>query len=357
MNLEELTLFARERVFPTREERGGGFDRSLWREMADLGLVGAVMETEYGGRGRKAGDFARDVAVLAGEGLDLGLVLSLVDHVMLCAWPLQAFGSRALKQRYLPPLCRGDLVGAAAISEPGSGGDPSRMAATATQAGGGYRISGVKEPITNAPAADLFLVIASTDAAAGREGLSAFLVERGGGVRVEDMGLGYLATSPHGRVLFDDVAVPAGNLLGERGWGHTRVSRSVFMWERATLLPALVAIMQSWHHRIARGLEAAGMTPQARALLALRKVETTAFRVLGERLLELTFGRADKGRERMELLLFLGKALPAWVHSMRAVTREAAPPPDEVSAAMDADLRLLEAGSSLLDLQLQRLPF
>ncbi|MDD3718863.1 MAG: acyl-CoA dehydrogenase family protein [Actinomycetota bacterium] len=358
MNAEELTAFARDRVFPTREERsGGGFDRSLWREMAELGLTGQAVDGEYGGGGTGTGDFTRGVSLLAGEGLDLGLVLSLVDHVMLCAYPLQAFGSRALKKRYLPPLCSGELIGAAAISEPGSGGDPSRMAATATEEQGGYRINGVKGPITNAPAADLFLVIASTDAAAGKEGLSAFLVERTRGVEVEEIELGYLATSPHGKVVFDGVLVPAGNLVGEKGWGHERVSRSVFMWERAVLIPALVCFMERWHQLIVSSLEPADIAPDLRVLMAKRKVETTAYRILGERLLELTFGRAENGRERMELLLFFGKALSDWVYSMRGIIADAGLPMRGRTGAMDGDLRLLEVGSSMLDWQFQKLPF
>lgn len=356
MNPEELTAFARDRVLPTRDKRSGGvFDRSLWSDMAELGLVGAVIDEEYGGRGGPMKDFVESVALLAGEGLDLGLVLSLVDHVMLCAYPLQVFGSRALGERYLPPLCAGELIGAAAISEPGSGGNPSRMAATAAEERDGYRISGVKEPITNAPAADLFIVIASTDAAAGKEGLSAFLVERARGVEVEEIEMGYLATSPHGRVVFDRVPVPAGNLVGEKGWGHERVSRSVFMWERAALIPAIVSFMERWHHLIVSSLEPALMSPDLRALMAQRKVEATAYRILGERLQELTFGEADNGRERMELLLFFGKALPEWVYSMRSVIAKACLCLDGVTASMDSDLRLLEVGSSMLDWQFQRL--
>ena len=355
MNPQELAAFARDRVLPSREERSGAFDRSLWREMADLGLIGAVIAAEHGGRGGEVSAFARDMALLAEEGLDLGLVLSLVDHVMLCAWPLQVFGSPDLKRRYLPRLCSGELVGAAAISEPGSGGDPSRMQASAAEERGGYRVSGVKEPITNAPAADLFLLLASTDAAAGKEGLSAFLVERAWGVEVEDIELGFLSTSPHGRVVLDGVEVPAGNLLGERGWGHVRVSRSMFVWERAALMPALAALMLRWHGLIVSRLEPARISPRARGLLARRRVEATACRVVGERLLELAFAGEDGGGERMELLAFLGGALPGWLRSMREVLREAGLCLDGDAAAVGADLRLLEVGVPALERQMQRL--
>lgn len=359
MNTKELRTFARNEVFSTMEKRRGeaGFDRTLWREMADLGLVGMIIDEEYGGRGGEIGDFVESVALLAGEGLDLGLALSLVDHVMLCAYPLQVFASRTLKESYLPSLCRGERIGAAAISEPGSGGNPSRMSATATEEPGGYRLKGVKGPITNAPVADLFIVIASTDAEAGKDGLSAFLVERTQGIEVEDIELGYLSTSPHGKVVLDGVRVPADQLVGQKGWGHERVSRSMFLWERAALIPVLVSFIERWHHLIVSSLEPADIAPDLRVLMAQRKVEVSAYRVLGERLLELTFGETENGRERMELLLFFGKALSDWVYSMRGIIAEAGLPLDEVTRAMDGDLRLLEVGSSMLDWQFQKLLF
>ena len=357
MNTKELRTFARNNVFSTLGERSSknGFDRSLWRDMADLGLVGLFIDKEYGGGGGEIADFVESVALLAGEGLDLGLCLSLVDHVILCAYPLQVFGSGVLRERFLPSLCRGERIGAAAISEPGSGGDPSRMTATAVKERGGYRIKGTKGPITNAPVADVFLVIASTDLEAGKGGLSAFLVERAQGIEVEDIELGYLVTSPHGKVILDGVRVPEDQMIGQEGWGHERISRSLFMWERAVLIPVIVSFIERWHHLVVSSLEPADISPDLRVLLAQRKVEVTAYRILGERLLELTFGETENGRERMELLLFFGKALSDWVYSMRRIIAEAGLPMDETTRAMDGDLRLLEVGSSMLDWQFQKI--
>jgi alkylation response protein AidB-like acyl-CoA dehydrogenase len=359
MDAEGLRAFAHDRVFSTLESRSeeGGFDRSLWREMAEFGLVGALVDEEYGG---DAGDIERFVggaSLLAAEGYDLGLTLSLIDHVMLCAYPLQAFGSPALRARYLPSLCNGERIGAAAISEPESGGNPSRMITTAVLEKDGYAISGVKGPVTNAPTADVFLVIASTDRDAGKAGLSAFLVEREAGIEVEEIKLGFLPTSPHGKVILRKVRVPSDHLIGEEGWGHERISRSVFMWERAVIIPVIVAFMERLHHLVVSSLEPAEISPDLRVLLAQRKVEVTAYHILGERLLGLTFGSTDNGRERMELLLFFGKALPSWVESMRGAVGEARLDGDETITGMLIDLRLLEVGSSILDWQFQKLLF
>ena len=85
MNAKELRSFSRSRVFTTLKQRAadGAFDRGLWRDLAGLGLIGMIVDREYGGGGSDIADFAESVAILAGEGFDLGLTLSLLDHVML----------------------------------------------------------------------------------------------------------------------------------------------------------------------------------------------------------------------------------------------------------------------------------
>jgi len=356
MIAKELRTFARTRVLPSVERRSGrALDRKLWKKLADMGILGAPIERRYGGEGWGVEEFVEGVAILAAEGYDLGLALSVLDHVMLCSYPLQVFASEGLKKRYLPLLCRGELVGAAAVSEPGSGADPSRMRARAERREGGYVISGEKGPVTNAPSAGAFLVVASTDPAAGKKGLSAFLVEKSDGVKVEEMELGFITTSPHGRVILDGVWVPGERLVGEEGQGHERVSRSLFLWERAAAIPVIVAYLERWHHLLVSPLDPAAVPPDVRAALAQRKVELTAYRVLGRRLLELTFGEEENGRERLELLLFFGKELAEWVESTRLLLEEARIPLEGDAARMLEDLRLLEVGKSLLDWQLQNL--
>ena len=126
MNSEALRSFARDRIMPSFQERSQSddFDFDLWVELARLGTTGMIIEEAYAGAAAPINEFAQDVEIMASEGLDLGLTLSLVDHVMLCSYPVDIFGSEALRERYLPALSGGELIGAAAISEPGTGGDP-----------------------------------------------------------------------------------------------------------------------------------------------------------------------------------------------------------------------------------------
>jgi alkylation response protein AidB-like acyl-CoA dehydrogenase len=359
MNTQDLKGLARDRIMPSFQARSqsGAFDFDLWMELARLGTIGMILEEAYGGAAAPINEFAQDVEIMASEGLDLGLTLSLVDHVMLCSYPVDIFGSEALRERYLPALSGGELIGAAAISEPGTGGDPLRMKTGARKEPGGYVLNGVKQPITNGPVADLFLVVAVTNAEAGKQGLSAFVVPSGEGVSVENLNLGFLPTAPHGRLILEEAWVPDENLLGTEGGGHLNVSRPLFLWERAVLIPALIAFMEKWHHMVVSGITREDVRPDVLAALAESKVELTAYRVLARHLLELTFGPLEAGRERLELLLFFGRNLPAWLESMRHSIENAMLPLDELATEMLRDLRLLEVGSSLLDWQFQKLLF
>ncbi|MDY6795343.1 MAG: acyl-CoA dehydrogenase family protein [Actinomycetota bacterium] len=357
MNAKEIRSYARGKVFSSLTGRMemGEFDRSLWREIADMGLLGMVIDKDYGGGGEDVREFSEGLGILAGESFDLGLTLSILDHVMLCAYPLQVFASRSLRERYLPSLCLGDRIGAAAISEPETSGDPSRMRTTARRDNNGYVLQGVKGPVTNAPVADVFMVVASTDSKAGKDGLSVFLVEKHEGVEVERVELDFLPTSPHGKVIMNDVWVPEDHLIGEEGWGHERFSRSVFLWERAVVIPIVISFMERWHHLVVSNLDAPGISPDIRFSLAQRKVELTAYSAVADRLLDLTFYAGQGSRERVELLLFFGKSLSNWVDSMRRLIEEANLPLDDNMSRMLRDLRLLEVGSSVLDWQFQRI--
>jgi Acyl-CoA dehydrogenase, N-terminal domain/Acyl-CoA dehydrogenase, middle domain len=359
MDIEKLRSFAGDRIRGSFQDRSrsGEFDFDLWMDLARLGINRLTLEEDYGGEAGSIAEFVQAAEVLASEGLDLGLTLSVIDHVMLCAYPIQIFGSGALKQQYLPALAAGELIGAAGISEPGTGADPVAMKTGARREDGGYVLNGVKQPITNGPVADLFLVIAVTNPEAGKQGLSAFLVPVGEGVSVEPVNLEFLPTSPHGCLILEDVWVPEENLLAKEGGGHTNVSRPLFLWERAVLMPAIVAYLEKWHHMVISAIAPDDTPPDALSAFAQHKVDLTAYRILARQLLEMTFALPQEGRDRMELLLFFGKSLPAWVQSMQQAIENAMLPLDDLVREMLRDLRLLEVGSNLLDWQFQKLLF
>ncbi len=201
-----------ERVEAWRE--AGQVERAFWKEAGEAGFLGVSVPTEYGGQG---GDFRHDV-VLVNEvqraGLD-GFALSL--HNVIVVPYIQLHGTEEQKHRWLPGLSNGDLVSAIAMSEPGAGSDLQSIRATAIREGDAYVINGSKTFISNGQLADLIVVVAKTDPAEGAKGISLLVVEADKvtgfrrGRKLDKIGLDAQDTS---ELFFDDVRVPADNLLG-----------------------------------------------------------------------------------------------------------------------------------------------
>jgi len=201
-----------ERVEAWRE--AGQVDRDFWREAGAQGFLGVSVPAEYGGQG---GDFRHDV-VLVNEvqraGLD-GFALSL--HNVIVVPYIQLHGTEEQKHRWLPGLSNGDLVSAIAMSEPGAGSDLQSIRTTAIRDGDDYVINGSKTFISNGQLADLIVVVAKTDPAEGAKGISLLVVEAEKvtgfrrGRKLDKIGLDAQDTS---ELFFDDVRVPADNLLG-----------------------------------------------------------------------------------------------------------------------------------------------
>jgi alkylation response protein AidB-like acyl-CoA dehydrogenase len=162
-----------------------------------------------------------------------------------CETPIVRFGSEEQRRRYLPGLADGSLIGAHAISEPGSGSDAFSLRTSAQARGDEYVLNGAKTFVTNGPVADVFVVFATTDPARGFAALCAFLVDRETpglslGQPLHKMGL---RTSPMSEVFLDDCVVPADRLLGRPGGGMA-VFNSSMEWERGCILAAGVGSMQ-----------------------------------------------------------------------------------------------------------------
>src|SRR5260370_24821144 len=166
--------YAQERLFPRvlkafREEH---FDREILREMGALGLLGATLPEPYGGAGLSYvayGLIAREI-----ERVDSGYRSAMSVQSSLVMHPIFAYGSEGQRQKYLPKLATGEIVGCFGLTEPDHGSDPGSMTTRAEKAPGGFRLTGSKMWITNAPVADLALVWAKLDGV-----IRGFLVERG----------------------------------------------------------------------------------------------------------------------------------------------------------------------------------
>ncbi|WP_044329886.1 acyl-CoA dehydrogenase family protein [Sphingomonas hengshuiensis] len=201
-----------ERIAGWRE--AGQVERAFWRQAGEAGLLGASIPVEYGGAG---GDFRHDVVLVEAVGQCgvEGFALSL-HNVIILPYVL-AHGTEEQKARWLPKLCSGESVAAIAMSEPGAGSDLQSIRTTAIRDGNGYRINGAKTFISNGQIADFVIVVAKTDPAQGAKGVSLLVVETGEaegfrrGKALDKVGLDAQDTS---ELFFDDVWVPADNLLG-----------------------------------------------------------------------------------------------------------------------------------------------
>jgi isovaleryl-CoA dehydrogenase len=228
--------WAQTRVKPMAADvdRTNLFPHALWREMGELGLLGITVPEEYGGAGM--GYLAHVVAVEEIARASASVALSYGAHSNLCVNQIKLNGSPAQKAKFLPELISGDHVGALAMSEAGAGSDVVSMTLRADRKGDHYVLNGTKYWITNGPDADVLVVYAKTDPAAGSKGITAFLVEKT---------MKGFSTSPHfdklgmrgsntAELIFDDVEVPAENVLGTEGRG-TRVLMSGLDYERVVL--------------------------------------------------------------------------------------------------------------------------
>src|SRR5260370_12673726 len=169
--------FAEERIAPLAAEidRSDRFPIELWPQMGELGLHGITVEEEYGGAG--IGYLAHCVAMEEVSRASASVGLSYGAHSNLCVNQIRRNGNEAQKRRYLPKLISGEHVGALAMSEPKAGSDVVSMRTRADKRGDRYILNGTKMWITNGPQAEVLVVYAKTDPAAGPRGITAFLIE------------------------------------------------------------------------------------------------------------------------------------------------------------------------------------
>ena len=191
-----------------REER---FDREIMTEMGELGLLGATVSPDYGGAGINHvayGLIAREV-----ERVDSGYRSAMSVQSSLVMYPIEAYGSEEQKQKFLPRLATGELVGCFGLTEPDHGSDPGSMATRAEKVDGGYRLTGAKIWITNSPIADIAVVWAKSPAHDHQ--IKGFIVERGteGFTTPKIAGKVSLRASITGEIVLDNAYVPEENLL------------------------------------------------------------------------------------------------------------------------------------------------
>jgi len=203
----------------------GAFPRTLIPKLAGLGLLGMIIPTDYGGSGLDAPGMALAIEALAwGDG---GIALTVASHNSLCSGHIVLAGAEQQKRAYLPRLASGQDLGAWGLTEPVSGSDAGALATRAERRGERWVLNGTKAFVTQGSIAGVYVIMARTDPAAGRRGISAFVVEAGTpGLRVgrhEDK-LG-VRSSDTAEVILEDCEVPAEQMLGAPGEGYRDAMR------------------------------------------------------------------------------------------------------------------------------------
>ena len=241
---ETVHDFAQSEIAPLAAEidRTDQFPMGLWRKLGDLGVLGITVEEAYGGA--DMGYLAHIIAMEEISRASASIGLSYGAHSNLCINQIKRNADATQKQKYLPKLVSGEHVGALAMSEPNAGSDVVSMKMRADFKGDHYLLNGTKMWITNGPDCDVLVVYAKTEPQMGARGMTTFIVEKGMkgfsvAQKLDKLGM---RGSHTGELVFENVEVPAENVLGDEG-GGAKVLMSGLDFERAVLSGGPLGIM------------------------------------------------------------------------------------------------------------------
>jgi acyl-CoA dehydrogenase len=297
----EMRAFVTERLRPHADEWEDSrwFPNEVFRWVAAAGYLGLNDPVA-------AAVWVEELA-RCGSG---GLAAGLGAHAGIALPPVRAFGTEEQKQRYLVPGLRGELIAALAITEPGAGSDVAGIRTHARRVDGGWVVNGAKTFITGGVRADILVTAVKTTPAAGHHGISFLIVERGPGVSASPLRkLGWHA-SDTAEIAFDDVFVPAENLLGREDQGFYLIMAN-FQWERLLMALGAVGAMQACFEQtldVARGRGQAVRHALAEVALALQAGRDVTYAALrrhvagGNAVREVTIAKLQTQRAAVDAI-------------------------------------------------------
>jgi acyl-CoA dehydrogenase len=295
---DSVRRFMQEEVAPHDErwQEQGYADKAVWRKAGENGFLCPSMPPEYGGAGA---DKLYSVVLIEEQARANNSTLGFGLHSEIVAPYLLAYGAAALKKKYLPKMASGEMIGAIAMSEPAAGSDLQGVKTTALRKGGSYLLNGSKTFITNGWNCDLVIVVAKTDPTKGAKGTSLLVVDTSmkgfsKGKRLKKMGLKGQDTA---ELFFDNVEVPAENLLGQENNGFIYLMQEL-PWERLQIAIAAAAKAEAaieWTRSYVNERKAFGRTvasfQNTRFKLAELATEVQVARVFVDRCIELLMNK------------------------------------------------------------------
>ncbi|MEY2423205.1 MAG: hypothetical protein QOI95_3272 [Acidimicrobiaceae bacterium] len=266
------------------------FSRATWQHCAAAGLTGRPLDAQWGGRGDTLLDTAAAFASFGRAGAPPGLVFALGAQLWSVTMVIARFGSDAQHHRWLAPLCTGEVTGAHAMTEPGSGSDAFSLATIARDDGEHVVLDGAKTFVTNGPSGDVFVVFATADRALGWAGISAFLVERDTPGMMVGPVLATMSPSsaPLAEVVLDQCKLRAADRLGRAGSGMSIFTYAMEL-ERSMLAAGMVGITECRLRAVLGGRPAPVLADAAAGLWS--RSQTTRL------LIERAATRLDQGRK------------------------------------------------------------
>jgi alkylation response protein AidB-like acyl-CoA dehydrogenase len=222
-----------------------GFDQGDWDKCAKKGILGWLAPKELGGSGYDALTYMIGMEGLGYGCNNNGLLFAINAHILSVEMDVLRYGSEEQIEKFGKKLVSGEWIGANGMTEPETGSDCYNLSTTAEKKGDVYVLNGRKSMITNAPAADMFIVYATVNKAKGFMGVSAFLVEKDtpGLTLSEPFHKMGLKTAPMSMMFFKDCEIPASNLLGNEGNGVAIFKHSM-AWERGCILANYIGTME-----------------------------------------------------------------------------------------------------------------
>ena len=218
---ESAREYAQQHLLPGVIERDlhGIWPKEQIAQMGELGFMGMMVDPQWGGSGLDSMSYVLAMEEISKIDASASVIMS-VNNSLVC-WGLEKFGSEAQKEKYLPGLATGKLLGAFCLSEPEAGSDASSQKTKAEDKGDHYLVNGTKNWITNGGHADVYLVMAQTDASLKSKGINALIIEKGApgfDIGPKEQKMGIRSSDTH-TLQFSDVRVPKENRIGDEGFG------------------------------------------------------------------------------------------------------------------------------------------